>query len=231
VKPKIIVLMGLDGSGKTTQAELVAQLLNGRGIRSRVVWMRGESYLTRPVLRVGKALLRAPGAAKRGDGIKAGGRYDDYVTSKRSMFSNRLLRSVWRTLTILDLLISIRKAFSKLPGGTRVVLMDRYIYDTFIDIDTAFGAGGAEVDRLLGSRLIKIFPKPEKVILLEVTPEEAMRRKDDIPSVDYLTERRGLYKRVAWTVGASKIDGSLPIEEINSELMTEIKGVLDWARS
>ena len=227
MKPKIIVLMGLDGSGKTTQAELIARWLNDQGIRSRVVWMRGESYLTRPVLGIGKALLHAPREAKRGDGIKAGDRYDDYVTSKRSMFSNSLLRALWRTLTILDLLISVKKAFSKLPGGTRIVMMDRYIYDTFIDIDTAFGAGGAEVDRLLGSRLIKIFPKPEKVILLEVTPEEAMRRKDDIPSLDYLTERRGLYERVASKVDASKIDGSLPIEEINSELKAEVKGVLD----
>ena len=60
MKPKIIVLMGLDGSGKTTQAELIARWLNDQGIRSRVVWMRGESYLTRPVLGIGKALLHAP---------------------------------------------------------------------------------------------------------------------------------------------------------------------------
>jgi thymidylate kinase len=227
VKPKIIVLMGLDGSGKTTQAELLSRWLNSRDVPSRVVWMRGESYLTSPVLKIGKALLRAPKEAKRGEGIKAGSEYEQYVASKELMFKNTLLRAIWRTLTVFDLLISARRAFSKIPGGTRVVLMDRYIYDTFIDIDSAFAAGGAEVDRLLGSPMAKLFPRPEKVILLEIEPEEAMRRKDDIPSTAYLTERSRLYEHVAWKVGSTKIDGSLSVEEIQEKLRAEIEGVLD----
>lgn len=227
MKPKIIVIMGLDGSGKTTQAELLSRWLNSRDIPTRVVWMRGESYLTSPVLKIGKTLLRAPKEAKRGEGIRAGSEYEQYVASKQAMFKNRLLRAVWRTLTVFDLFISMRKAFSKLPGETRVVLMDRYIYDTFIDIDSAFAADGAEVDGLLGSAMIKLFPRPEKVILLEITPEEAMKRKDDIPSDTYLTERHRLYERVAWTVGSTRIDGSLSIEEIQAKLRTEVEGVLD----
>jgi thymidylate kinase len=219
--------MGLDGSGKTTQAELLSRWLNSRGIPSQVVWMRGESYLTRPVLKLGKALLGAPKEAKRGEGINQGDRYEDYVSSKQSLFKSGLLRAVWRTLTVIDLLISVRRALSKLPPGTRVVLMDRYIYDTFIDIDSAFAAGGAEVDRLLASFSIGLFPRPRKVVLLEITPEEAMKRKDDIPSIAYLSERHSLYKRVAWTVGAARIDGSLSIEEIGSELKTLVEGVLD----
>lgn len=227
MKPRIIVLMGLDGSGKTTQAELLSKWLNSRGIPSQVVWMRGESYLTLPILKLGKILLGAPKETKRGEGINQGRRYEDYVSSKQSLFRSGLLRALWRTLTVFDLFVSVRKAFSRLPVGTRVVVMDRYIYDTFIDIDSAFAAGGAEVDRLLASRSMKFFPKPRNVVLLEITPEEAMKRKDDIPSIAYLTERHSLYKRVAWTVGATRIDGSLSIEEISSELKALIEGVLD----
>ena len=37
--PKLMVLMGLDGSGKTTQAELLCSWLRHRGLKAEVVWI------------------------------------------------------------------------------------------------------------------------------------------------------------------------------------------------
>ncbi|MFH1314237.1 MAG: hypothetical protein ABIJ00_13560 [Candidatus Eisenbacteria bacterium] len=226
MKRQLVVFMGLDGSGKTTQAELLSRWLTAQGTPAEVVWMRGESYLTLPILKIGKALLRAPRETKRGDGVHAGGDYDKYVSSKQSLFKNRLLRTIWRTLTVIDLYLSARVAFSKLARSTRVIVLDRYVYDTFIDIDSAFGGDGTELDRLLTSPLLRLFPQPEKVILIEISPEEAMQRKDDIPSIQYLRERHGLYDRVAEAVGAVRIDGTESIEQVNSRLTREIEGVL-----
>jgi dTMP kinase len=226
MKRKLLVLMGLDGSGKTTQAELLAEQLTAQGTPAEVVWMRGESYLTVPILKIGKALLRAPRETKRGDGVHAGGDYEKYVSSKQSLFKNSLLRAVWRTLTVFDLYLSVRFAFRKLARKTRVIILDRYVYDTFIDIDSAFGAGGSELDRLLGSSLLRWFPRPEKVILIEISPGEAMKRKDDIPSIQYLEERHGLYDRVADAVEAVRIDGTASIEEVNVRVTGEIQGVI-----
>jgi thymidylate kinase len=226
MKRKLIVRMGLDGSGKTTQAELVGGQLRARGVSAEVVWMRGESYLTLPLLKIGKAMLRAPKEAKRGEGIRAGGDYEEYVRSKQSLFGNGLFRAVWRTLTVLDLYLSVRIAFSKLSRDTKVILLDRYVYDTLIDIDSAFGAKGAELDRLLASPLVRWFPQPDKVILIEISPEEAIGRKDDIPSIEYLRERHGLYDRVAAALGAARVEGTKSIEEVNVEVTSEIEGVL-----
>ena len=225
MKRKLIVLMGLDGSGKTTQAELLADGFKARGVPSEVVWMRGESYLTLPLIKLGKALLRAPKEAKRGEGVHAGGDYSQYVSSKQSLFRNSLLRALWRSLTLIDLYLSVRVAFGKLQSQTRVIVLDRYVYDTLIDIDSAFGGRGRELERLLESRLIKRFPQPDRVILIEISPEEAMKRKDDIPSVEYLKERYGLYGRVAEAVGAARVDGTLSIEEIKSKIAHETEGV------
>ena len=148
MKRKLIVLMGLDGSGKSTQAELLCEWLESRGRPAHVVWMRGESYLTRPVLKIGKAFLRAPREEKRGGGIKAGESYGRYVVTKQKTFKNRFLRAIWRTLTLLDLFITFKAAFRKVPEDTDVVVLDRYVYDSFIDIDSAFGSKGAEAERL-----------------------------------------------------------------------------------
>lgn len=226
MRRKLIVLMGLDGSGKTTQAELISQHLRAMGVPTQVVWMRGESYLTLPILKLAKALLRAPKEAKRGEGVQAGRAYERYVRSKQTLFRNRLFRSIWRSLALFDLYLGFKVAFANLAQGTTVVVLDRYVYDTLIDIDSAFGAKGAELERLLGSSLLKPFPRPEKVILLEISPEEAMRRKDDIPSVEYLIERHGLYDKVATAVGAVRIDGTGTVEGISSKMIDEIMEIV-----
>ncbi len=227
MKSKIIVLMGIDGSGKTTQAEFLAKSLSEKGIKAEVIWLRGESYLTRPVLAIGKALLGAPKAKKR-EQIDQAEDYNRYVSSKRRIFRNPLMRLLWRTLCLADYLINVKVAFARLSRETRVVILDRYIYDTLIDIDSAFGAGGKEVSRMLDSWLMDLFPKPDKVFHIDIPPAEAMRRKDDIPSITYLEERHKLYEQISKLMGATTIDGSLPREAIAAAIRKEISEVVNW---
>jgi dTMP kinase len=226
MKRKMVVLIGLDGSGKSTQAGLLRDWFRSGGTPAETVWMRGESYLTRPVLAVGKKLLRAPRETKRGEGIKAGKTYDRYVGSKHALFRNRLLRRVWTGLTLLDLYITFRAAFVRIPRDTVVVVLDRYIYDSFIDIDTAYGEEGREAERLLGSALAGLFPKPDLVLLLEITPGEAMKRKDDIPSMAYLEKREAVYETVGRAVGAVRVDAGRPVEEVQACIRDAVKGVV-----
>jgi thymidylate kinase len=225
MKPIFIVLMGPDGSGKSTQAGLLRDWLRGEGIPCETVWMRGESYLTRPVVAIGKALLRAPRESKRGEGIKAGREYERYTGAKHSIFRSTFLRKTWVGLTVIDLYITFRIAFAGIPRDTRVVVLDRYIYDSFIDIDTAFGEEGSEAERLLGSAMSRLFPRPDLVVLLDITPEEAMQRKDDIPSIEYLKERRAAYRVIGEAVGAVEVDAGKPIGEVQARIREATKGV------
>ncbi|MGD8627857.1 MAG: hypothetical protein PVH52_02120 [bacterium] len=223
MKPKLIVLMGLDGSGKSTQAEMASDWLTRQGVPTQVVWMRGESYITRPVLRVGKALLGAPREDKRGGGIESGREYERYVDGKQAMFKNPLLRAIWRTLTIIDLYITFKLSFRSVSRDTRVVILDRYVYDSLIDIDSAFGSGGTEAVKMMDSSLLGLFPRPDMVFLLEIPPEEAMKRKDDIPSMAYLEERHGLYLKFAEITGATRVDATSSIGQVQSAITHRLK--------
>jgi thymidylate kinase len=225
MKRRIVVLMGLDGSGKSTQAALLAQWLKDRGVKAAVVWMRGDSYVTLPVLKVAKTLLGAPRAEKRGQ-PETEGAERQYAESKRSVFRNPLARALWRALVLFDFYITYRLAFGKLPGDVAVVILDRYIYDSLIDIDSGFGSKGAEVKRLLNSSWTRLFPKPDRVILLQIPPAEAMRRKSDIPSMAYLVERSDLYKLVAAEVRAAVVDATKPIDRVRVVLVETLKDFL-----
>ncbi len=60
-RPMLIALDGLDGCGKSLQAELFARALTGTAVRHRIVWARGgSSDALRPLLRLGKRLLGRP---------------------------------------------------------------------------------------------------------------------------------------------------------------------------
>lgn len=216
-KRQLIVLMGLDGSGKSTQGEAIARWFEDKGTQAAVVWLRGESYVTRPVLKVAKGLLRAPKGRKRGE-AETPEAYQKYVAGKRSMFRSGLARAAWRNLVFVDFYITYRLAFSRIDRRAKVVILDRYLYDSLIDIATAFGGGPDEVKRLLGSWRTRVFPKPDRVILLDLDPAVAMRRKDDIPSMDYLEERHVLYRTLAAELGATIIDASQPIDQVAASI-------------
>jgi thymidylate kinase len=226
MKRKIIVLMGPDGSGKTLQANMLVEWMATRGERAEVVWMRGESYITVPLIRAGKALLRGPREQKRGEGIADPDSYEKYTQSKQSMFKNPILRAIWRSTTLIDHYISFRKAIGRLGRDVTTVILDRYVYDSMIDIDSAFGSGGREAERLLGSVFAGLFPRPDRVVLLDLPAEESMRRKDDIPSIEYLESRRPVYHIIAERIGAGTVDATKSKEEVQEDIRKEIEGVI-----
>ena len=57
----LVVLSGLDGSGKSTQTALLAERLGADGIPAAVLWNRWKPFLSAGVIRLAKRYLRAQG--------------------------------------------------------------------------------------------------------------------------------------------------------------------------
>ena len=80
---------------------------------------------------------------------------------------------------------------------------------------------GDQVASLL-KRYSRFFPKPDIVFLLDIPEEIAYERKDDVPSIEYLSDRRSIYLDVAERSGMRVLDGRKSV----TELVEETKRIL-----
>jgi dTMP kinase len=75
----------------------------------------------------------------------------------------------------------------------RIVVSDRYIYDTVIsDLSVHLGYSPEETAWAIAWGL-RALPMPLLTVLIDVPAEVAFARKDDVPHIDYLRERRAFY--------------------------------------
>ncbi len=165
---KLIVFSGLDGAGKSTQLKLLADQCHQRQIPVAQVWSRG-GYTAgmewgKQIVRrmTGRRVIPKPGASQQ----------------RTQQFSRPLIRRVWITLAIFDLmfLYAIWIRWQLLRG--RIVLADRYWQDTLLDFQLNFP--NDHVERWwLWRLLVTSAPKPSTSILLTIPVEESLTRSQE----------------------------------------------------
>jgi len=64
--------------------------------------------------------------------------------------------------------------------------------------------------------------KQSMIIVLDVNEYEAFRRKEDIPSIDYLRARRASYLRLAQAIELPIIDGNKKPEEVHQAILDKV---------
>ena len=213
-KPFLVCFIGIDGSGKTTQAKALVRALEEHGIRSKYVWNRFEPRLTKPFMLAGKALFF------RGKGMLQN--YAEYSNTKKRLFQNPIIAILYQYLVLLDYLAQavIHVRLPLLRGKNLVC--DRYAHDTVADLAVDFGYSIKTTSRL--NRLLYLLPKPDIVFLIDVHEEIAYQRKDDVPSIEHLKERREIY--LAMRKGVIMLDGSKGDAELESLVLDKVKGVI-----
>lgn len=199
--PRVIALVGIDGSGKTTQAHRLADALTARGTPA-TYWQNagGRRWLGRLAHRLGR-----PDAQRLlgRDGLLA-------------------VESVLRWLAILRALVR-----SRMTG--HIAVMDRYAACQYASIRAQRRgpvadciAGGERLARL-GYR---VFPPPDLTILLAVEPAEAYRRIErrgtDHESLEFLVRSAEAYRRLPDAAAFVVVDA----DGTPDEVATLIRGAL-----
>lgn len=217
-KGTLICFIGIDGSGKTTQAKALSESLARSGINTGYVWSRFEPKLIKPLVAIAKGLFF------RGKDVFRD--YAGYVNTKRNLSKNTVLLATYQYLLLFDYFLQIFQRVKVPLMRGKVIVCDRYIHDTVADLAVDYGYSDEQVQKTLRSYL-RLFPKPDLVFLLDLPEELAYQRKGDVPSIDYLTERRKIYLNIGNDCKVVAIDatkGLIELEDIVKSSVFEYLG-------
>lgn len=220
----IIALSGLDGVGKSTQTGVLRESLEALGYEPKVVWTPiGQSDALRRFARTAKhALSRLPVgplAGARGEAAES------HILSRTEPgapefgLSRRLASHGWATVTAVANAIAFRRAARGTRVRGRIVIFDRYVLDTVVDLRFRYAPQG----RLpFQEALVRaISPAAARAYFLDLSPEVAHRRKPDW-SPDQTRLRAGLYDRARSELRVRRLDASGSAETISQEILRDV---------
>lgn len=209
-KPILICFQGNDGSGKSTQVKKLKSSIEKEGLNVSYVWNRFKPRLSLPITKLVKLLFF------RKKGIYEN--YSEHVKQKKSLVQNNFIAKAYKYVWLSDYISQILFRLAKSYIKSDVILLDRYYYDAVVDISTDLNFSKKDTIKLV-NKISKIFPSPDLIFLLDVPEEVSYERKDDIPSIEYIKERRQVYLAIGVFLEMFIIDGTKNKDEIHSIIL------------
>ena len=105
------------------------------------------------------------------------------------------------------------------------LICDRYIHDTIVDLTIDLNYPKEKAGVLL-NRVMKLLPRPNLVFLVDVSEEIAYSRKNDIPAIDFLRERRSIYLKIGRQYKMLILNGHQEIEKLKTLIQAEVRKVI-----
>jgi len=235
----IVAVSGIDGSGKSTQAEALTQALADLGHEATVGWSRitydtALRKLGSPAKWILAKLERARGVAPPTpvsedrwvstigpDGAEqwtiALAPGDATARALRERF--RTLDRVWTTLVAVVHGATQRRRLEPELWAGRIVVRDRYLLDAVVQLGSAYGRG--EPVRAQARLLRILCPHPVASFWIDVDPETAYMRKPEEYTVSQLATHHLGYAAEAKLLEVVRIDGTLPPEVVAALIARE----------
>ncbi|MFI9811339.1 dTMP kinase [Saccharothrix variisporea] len=188
----LVVVVGLDGAGKTTQVEELGKWLGARAVPVEVL----PNQSLAPVRAVLTEIAREDGFADHYDMLGVG---------------------TMRLISACAKLAYLSRLRRTLDTSDSVVVVDRYTYCQYAAA-RAQGAGNEEFLRRINAAL----PVPDLTIFLDVNPVEAHRRIEargiDSESMEFLRAFQDAYRSLPEYRTFSVVDGNQSPDEVAQDM-------------
>lgn len=211
-----IYVLGIDGAGKSTIADMLKMDLE-KTTSCELVWARYKPKFVK--------FLISPFRHKN---VKSSEDYNNMSAEDYERWTNAKREKVSRHPFLSKILFLIQYVEYSLQirgilrgKNNRHVIVDRYVLDFLVDQTINYGDIS---ESFLTKRLIRKVSKFDKVIFIDVESDVALMRKKDIPSLDYLNERRSIYKfYIGMLQNAISVDNSNSINVTMDNIKKELR--------
>jgi thymidylate kinase len=215
----VVALSGLDGVGKSTQAQMLCASLTKLGYEADVVWdpIGSTDSLTRFASAAKRGLAQLPfGPLAHADRETVERRRLSQTGDARDTgLARRLFSMVWSTVVTLESATSCRRAARGTRIGGRIVIFDRYLLDTIVHLRFSYAPRGRLPLQETIARVL--MPAPRCAFLLDASPKTAHARKPDW-SLEQTSVRADLYRREYRRMGVQRLDAEQPANELASQI-------------
>lgn len=223
----IVALSGMDGAGKSTQAEALAATLRELGHDSIVEWSRitydsSLRVIARPAKRALAALASARGRAPTppsDDPSTRPPRGPEDATARALRSRYPVVNQAWASVVAGVHAWGQRRQLVRHLRRGRVVVRDRYVLDSAVQLRQTYGHRGS-VDVPLRI-LRRLSPTAVASFWLDVPAEVAYGRKPEQFPLERLAARRPLYQAELERAGAVRLDGTRPAAELAAQIARE----------
>ncbi len=207
----VITLSGVDGSGKSTQAEQLRQALTTAGFDTVIEWNRLShdrwlDAIARPVKRLTGRGSSATTAPTEPTGGSASG-------------TPRGARGLWVVVVALANALAHNRSVRRHLLAGRVVICDRYTLDSVVQLRSDYPPG---LGNRLGVAVVRaLSPRPLASFYLAVPPEVATSRKAWEGSDARLLRHARGYETECERLGVRRVDATQAVATVAAEIARE----------
>ena len=207
----LVVVSGVDGSGKTSIIEGIQSYLDSHGYRNRYIWLRYNHYLTKFLL----AFCKLTGFTN----------YEYFKESRvvyHEFYRSKIIAWAFIWLTWIDTFFaSLFKVYIPHLFSDRAIICDRWVYDIMIDLEV-----DTKQDFSQGSFLNKLFkallPADAKCFVISREIEVTKGTRDESVNDKNFPVRHHLYQQHGKDSRLQVIDNNGTIEQSIASIIHKV---------